>query len=179
MTNAMLLEALHEGRVAWKVKRFANAADHGCNKQYSDKEAMALFGVNQITSIDGNVMLNEGINELWTLVCSSSGTEFDNSNSYLGVGDSSTTESAAQTGLQAAVNKKYKAMDSGYPTYGTAQKATWKATFGSSDANYDWREFTVGNGASGGCVNLNRKVSSQGTKASGQSWELSLEITLA
>jgi len=179
MTNAKLLEALHEGRVDWKIKRYANAEDFGCNKQYSDDKAIALFGAKQNTSIDGNIMLNEGINELWTLVCSASGTEFDNSNSYLGVGDDATTEAAAQTGLQAAVNKKYKAMDSGYPTYGTSQKATWKATFASADANYDWREFTVANGASGGCVNLNRKVSSQGTKASGQSWELSLEITLS
>ena len=165
MTNARLLEALHEGRVDWKIKRYANAEDFGCNKQYSDDKAIALFGAKQNTSIDGNIMLNEGINELWTLVCSASGTEFDNSNSYLGVGDDATTEAAAQTGLQAAVNKKYKAMDSGYPTYGTSQKATWKSTFASADANYDWREFTVANGASGGCVNLNRKVSSQGTKA--------------
>jgi len=179
MTNAKLLEALHEGRVAWSIKRYANAKDFGCNKQYSDNEAMVLFGAKQNTAVDGNIMLNEGINELWTLVCSSSGTEFDNTNSYLGVGDSSTSEAAAQTGLQAVTNKKYKAMDSGYPTYGTSQKATWKATFASADGNYDWREFTVANGGSGGNVNLNRKVSSQGTKVVGQSWELSLEITLS
>jgi len=128
----------------------------------------------------GNVLLNEGINELWTIACSaSSGTKFDNSNAYLGVGDSSTAEDAAQTGLQAVTNKFYKAMDASYPTYGTAQKATWVSTFESADANFDWRVFTVANGNSDSAINLNRKVSSQGTKVSGQQWELVFEISLS
>jgi len=130
----------------------------------------------------GNVMLNEGINELWTLVCSSSGTEFDNTNAYLGVGDDTTAESATQDKLQAEVNATnylYKAMDSGYPTYGSDQKATWRATFGGSDANFSWQEFTVANGSSGTAKNLNRKVSDQGTKTSGQQWQLELSITLS
>lgn len=128
----------------------------------------------------GNLLLNEGINELWTIVASaSSGTKFDNSNAYLGVGDDTTTESASQTGLQALSNKLYKAMDTGYPTYGTSQQATWRSTFGSAEANFNWREFTVANGNSDSADNLNRKVSDQGTKASGQTWELSLTITLS
>ena len=126
----------------------------------------------------GNVMLNEGINELWTLVCSSSGTLFDNSNAYLGVGDGTTAEDATQTGL-VGTNKLYKAMDASYPTYGTSQKATWRATFEGSDANFDWQEFTVANGSDDSAKNLNRKVSDQGTKTSGQQWQLSLEITLS
>lgn len=128
----------------------------------------------------GNLLLNEGINELWTIVGSaSSGTKFDNSNAYLGVGDSATAEDASQTGLQAATNKLYKAMDTSYPTYGTSQKITFRSTYGSSDANYDWREFTAANGNSDSAKNLNRKVSSQGTKAVGQTWELTLAITLS
>lgn len=128
----------------------------------------------------GNILLNEGINELWTILCSaSSGTKFDNTNAYLGVGDSAVAEGATQTGLQAVTNKIYKAMDVSYPTYGTSQKATWVSTFESAEANFDWREFTVANGNSDAAVNLNRKVSSQGTKASGQRWELFFEISLS
>ena len=128
----------------------------------------------------GNVLLNEGINQLWTILCTaSSGTKFDNTHAYLGVGDSTTAEDPAQTGLQASSNKLYKAMDSGFPTYGTSQLATWRATFGGSDANYPWQEFTVANGSSDSATNLNRKVSNQGTKVSGQQWQLSLQITLA
>lgn len=128
----------------------------------------------------GNILLNEGINELWTIMCTaSSGTKFDSTNAYLGVGDSSTAEAASQTGLQAAVNKLYKAMDASYPTYGTSQKATWKSTFTSAEANFGWNEFTVANGNSDSAVNLNRKVSAQGTKVAGQEWELTFEISLS
>jgi hypothetical protein len=133
----------------------------------------------EVLEFKHNLLLNEGINELWTILCSSGGTKFDNTNAYIGVGDSATAESASQTGLQAATNKLYKAMDTGYPTYGSNQSATWKSTFGSSDANFAWNEITVANGNSDAAKNLNRKVQSMGTKASGTSWVATLEITLS
>jgi len=104
------------------------------------KASMKDFFGSMAHLFGGNILLNEGINELWTILCSaSSGTKFDNTNAYLGVGDSTTAEAASQTGLQAATNKFYKAMDASYPTYGTAQKATWVSTFESAEANFDWR----------------------------------------
>lgn len=130
----------------------------------------------------GNLLLNEGINELWTILGSAaSGTKFDNTNAYIGVGDDETAADPAQTGLNPTVpgNKAYVAMDGAFPTYGTSQKCTWRSTFTSLVGNYDWREFTVANGGSDAAVNLNRKVSSQGTKASGQTWEVALDITLS
>lgn len=128
----------------------------------------------------GNLLLNEGINELWTILCTtSSGTKFNSTNAYLGVGDDTTSENATQTGLIASTNKLYKAMDSGYPTSGTSQLATWRSTFGASDANFNWNEFTVANGNSDAAKNLNRKVSNQGTKVISQQWQLSLQITLS
>ena len=154
-------------KAMWYIKKFANEADYIAGKHY------------EITPVFGNGLLNEGINELLTLACSSSGTKFDTTNAYLGVGDSATAFDAAQTGLQAVTNKTYKAMDSGYPTYGTDQKVTFKSTFTGSDANFDWNEFTVANGNSDSSKNLNRKVSAEGTKASGQIWELTLEISVA
>jgi hypothetical protein len=67
-------------------------------------------------------------------------------------------------------------MDGGFPTYGSSQLAVWKSTFLSADANNAWKEFSVRNGASAD-KNLNRKVSDQGTKTSGQTWILTLTIT--
>lgn len=57
-------------------------------------------------------------------------TYFSNANSYIGVGDSSTTEVRSQTDLQAASNKLRVAMDSTYPTHstGTAVKTITGAT---------------------------------------------------
>jgi len=131
-----------------------------------------------IEKIKGNLLLNEGINAIWTLVAGGSETAFNNANARLGVGDSTSGEVATQTDLQAATNKLYKAMDASYPTYGTSQKITFRATFGSSEANYAWQEFSVDNGSTP-LKNLNRKVSAQGTKTSGQTWQLTLDITLS
>lgn len=148
-------------------------------RKYSDEQQYGLGKAFEVAIVDGNILLNEGINLIWSLVAGGSGTVFSNANSYLGVGDSSTAAAATQTGLQASTNKLYKAVDASYPTYGTDQKITFKATFGASDANFSWQEFTVANGNSDSATNLNRKVSDQGTKASGQVWELTLDITLS
>ena len=128
--------------------------------------------------IEGNLMLNEGINELWKLVSTSGATKFDNSSSYIGVGNDNTAAAADQTGLIGS-SKKYVAMDGGYPTAGTSQKSTWRSTFGVADANWHWQEITVANGSSDAAKNLNRKVQDLGTKASGTTWICTLEITLS
>lgn len=124
-----------------------------------------------------NGLLNEGINALWTLVCGGSETAFNATYARIGVGDSSTAFDASHTDLQASSNKLYKAMDSSYPTYGTSQKATFKASFGTSEANFAWNEWTVDNGSSA-AKNLNRKVESLGTKSSG-TWSLTVELSLS
>lgn len=87
-------------------------------------------------------------------------------------------EAASQTDLQASGNKLYKAMSASYPSV-SGQTATWRAQLGASEANFDWREFSVANGSSGSAKNLNRKVSYQGLKVSGQIWTLDLAITLS
>ena len=100
---------------------------------------------------------------------------FDNAAAQIGVGDSSTAAVPTQTDLQASTNKTYKGMESGYPT-STNQKATFKASFGDSDANYAWNEWVVKQATSAKC--LNRKVESLGTKSSG-TWTLEVSITLS
>jgi len=130
----------------------------------------------EVLRFRGNLMLNEGLNTLWTLVCGGTATAYNNANARIGVGDGTAIESADQTGLQ-GTNKYWKAMDSGYPTYGTNQKATWRATFGSTEANFTWNEITVVNAADDTGQNLNRKVQAMGTKASGSVWIATLDIT--
>jgi peroxiredoxin len=106
------------------------------------------------------------------------GSAWDNTHAYLGVGDSATAAVATQTGLQAATNKTYKAMDSTFPTRAT-QVCTWQATFASGDANYSWQEYTVVNASSDTGKNLNRVCADKGTKASGETWTLQLAITFS
>ena len=138
---------------------------------------LGIFEKPSVVWFSGNVLLNEGINLLWTLACGGSGTPWNAANAYIGVGDGTTAENAAQTGLQ-GTSKAYKVMDSGYPTYGTDQKAQWQSTFAGTEANFSWREITVANGSSDAAVNLNRKVQDLGTKASGTTWIAQLTITL-
>ena len=124
---------------------------------------------------EGNCLLNTGIDEMWDLIIGGSANHFSNTYAQVGVGDSTTAANATQTDLQAATNKTYQGMESGYPT-STDQKATFKASFGDSEANYAWNEWVVKQSSSGKC--LNRKVESLGTKSSG-TWTLEVSITLS
>lgn len=154
-------------KTEWKIRKYAN--DEAFERGEAFEEAI----------VEGNLLLNEGIAELWDLACGlGTPTAFSNANAYLGVGDSTTAESAAHTALQAASNKAYAAMQSSYPSR-SGQTVTWRSVFGSGVANFAWNEFSVANGNSDSAKNLNRKVSSQGTKASGQTWTLDLAITFS
>jgi len=143
-----------------------------------EDEFHQLFQPYEVVEGEGNCLLNTGIDEIWDLVTGAvSGAShiFDNAAAQIGVGDSNTAADATQTDLQAATNKTYKGMESGYPT-STSQKATFKASFGSSEANYAWEEWVVKQSTSAIC--LNRKVESLGTKSTG-TWTLEVEISLS
>jgi len=131
-----------------------------------------------VIPIEGNCLLNAGIDEMWDLVTGVvSGADhiYDNSHAQIGVGDDDTAADPSQTDLQASSNKTYKAMETGYPT-STSQKVTFKSSFGTSDANYAWKEWVVKHSTSTIC--LNRKVESLGTKSTG-TWTLEVDITLS
>jgi hypothetical protein len=124
-----------------------------------------------------NCLLNAGITAMWNLVIGAGGTAFDGAHAYIGVGDSSTAATAAQTGLQAGSNKLYAGMFATYPQV-SAQTVTFQASFTGALANFAWNEFSVANG-SGGTTAINRVVSSQGTKINGQIWTVNVAILLS
>ncbi len=130
--------------------------------------------------IEGNVLLNAGIQLALDLMTGGGGNNapYNAGNSYIGVGDSSLAANATQTGLNAANNKAWQAMANGYPSR-TNQTVTWQAAFDGNTANFGWQEFTVVNGANDDSVNLNRVANNQGTKTAGQTWTVSVAITLA
>lgn len=102
-------------------------------------------------------------------------TPFNNANSFIGVGDSTTAFAANQTDLVAATNKLRKAMDATFPS-GAANVITFRSTFGTADANFAWQEWGVFNAASAGTM-LSRKVESLGTKTSAQTWQFTVTLT--
>lgn len=153
----------------------AKASRHGTSLEQIEKEFKDQLIEKKV--VKGNLFLAEGINYIWTAMCGGAFTPFDNTHAYLGVGDGTASESYDQTGLQ-GTNKYYKGMDTGYPTYGSARKATFRATFGGDEANFAWNEWTVANGNSDAAINLNRKVESLGTKSSGSTWILTVELII-
>jgi hypothetical protein len=140
-----------------------------------ESEFHRLFKPYEVIKGEGNCLLNTGIDEMWDLMVGDSANHFNSAGAQIGVGDSSTAASPSQTDLQAATNKTYKGMESGYPTTGS-QHAIFKSSFGDSEANYTWNEWVVKQATSGKC--LNRKVESLGTKTSG-TWTLEVTITLS
>lgn len=173
--------ALESGSIKreWFIRKFDAlgdvSSDEVARRHFAGDDGFDPF---EVVHVKGNVLLNEGITEALNLIGGIAATAFSNANAYLGVGDSATAESAAHTGLQAATNKLYKAMEATYPQV-SGQTITWRAVFGSTDANWAWNEFSVSNTNSDTGDNINRKVSAQGTKASGQTWTLDLQITLS
>lgn len=140
-----------------------------------EEEFYALFQPYEVIEREHNVLLNEGINAMWTLICGGSETAYNNTNARIGVGDSATAAVATQTGLLGTT--AFHAVDTSYPTYGTSQAVVFKSSFGDSEANFHWQEWTVDNGASAN-KNMNRKVEDLGTKSSG-TWSLQVTITIS
>lgn len=105
-------------------------------------------------------------------------TNWSQTNAHLGIGDSTTAFAKTQTDLQAATNKLRKSVDAA-PT-NTAGTLRFSATFGSTEANWDWREWGIFNASTGGDM-MNRKVEGSGVlgvKPSGQTWQLVADFAI-
>lgn len=160
----------------WTVRRYADQHSYETGVA-SDVVDAAGNTLPAESIIDGNVLLNEGIALVLDLLIGESGTALNNSNAYIGVGESNTSASASQTGLLGDL-LTYRPMETGYPQR-SGSTVTWRSVFGPNDANNAWNEFTVSNSNSNSGVNLNRRVSNQGVKASGQTWTLDVSVTLS
>jgi hypothetical protein len=128
----------------------------------------------EISQFEDNILLNEGITRLQNLLIGGGGTAYNNAGSWLGVGTSSGSVSAVQTGLSGTAS--YRPMEATYPLI-ASQTTTWRSVFDGENGNGSWQEFTVANGSGNSAENLNRKVSDQGIKSSGSTWTLDLSIT--
>jgi len=104
----------------WRC-RYRLSKYHEDIKPYQGQEHVfhQLFKPYEVIEGEGNCLLNSGIDEMWDLitgVVSGATHIYNNAAAQIGVGDSDTAADATQTDLQAATNKTYKAMESGYPT---------------------------------------------------------------
>jgi hypothetical protein len=160
-------------RCAWDLVKYRNE-----NCYWIDLAQEVIQG-------EGNLLMHGGASALFNRLVSSSPSVgvFDNSNAYIGVGDSSTAAAATQTDLQAVTNKFRKGMDATYPQHtdgtGTANDdCIFRATFGATDANFTWNEWGIFNASAAGRM-LNRKVTALGTKVNPAVWQFTVTLTLA
>jgi hypothetical protein len=174
----------YTGRKTWDNGQQKNVAEYYLVPRYV-RTAIAVTSewlrklqlVPVVEVVEGNLLLNEGIQELWDLAIAAGGTTaYNNANADIGVGDSNAAEAATQTDLQAASNKLFKAMVATYPQR-TNQTVDFRSDFTSGEANYAWQEWSVRNGNTRN-KNLNRKVQSLGTKTTG-TWTLTASITIS
>lgn len=137
----------------------------------------------EVKEIEGNLLLNEGMDLLLSLLTGQGGTTFANGTAQIGVGDSDAAAVRTQTDLQAADNKSWKGMEDGYPTAPAENAAEdgrstkFKSSWGDAEGNFAWKEWSVRNDVTAD-KNLNRKVESLGTKSTG-TWTLEVEISLS
>ena len=150
--------------------------------KYANEEAYLAGNAYERLEFEGNMLLDEGVAELWDLVCGmGTPTAFSNANAFIGVGNGTTAAAQNQTGL-IGPTKTYQAMDVGYPTRtfsgNDGRTVRFQAVFGSGAGNHRWEEWTVANGNSDTAKNLNRKAVFIGEKVSPAVWTYYVDITL-
>lgn len=121
-------------------------------------------------------LTNAGRDFIAKAIMNDSPTPYDNTNAYIGAGDSTTAFDVSQTDLQAATNKLRKGMEASYPQR-AGNVLTFRALFGTAEANFAWQEWAIFNAAAAGEM-LCRLVESLGTKTAAQSWQFTGQITV-
>lgn len=121
-------------------------------------------------------LTNAGRNEFAAAIIGAAAIAFNNANAYIGAGNSSGAFAASQTDLQGGSTQR-KGMDSTYPQR-VANVLTFRATFSTSEANFQWLEWGVFNGTSATGAMLNRAIESLGLKTSAQSWQITSTLTV-
>lgn len=150
-------------------------------KYESDEALMRGASPYEVVHSEGNALLNAGIAKLEDLLIGAGGTAFNNANSRIGVGDSSTAVNVAtDTTLVAATNKYFMTMDATFPSR-AAQTITWKATFAAGVAQFAWNEWVIDSGTAANTTattpTLNRKVQSFGTKGA-TTWVMTATLVI-
>lgn len=121
-------------------------------------------------------LTDAGRDHIATTLIGEAVTAYDNSNAYIGVGDSNTAFAKAQTDLQAASNKLRKGMEASYPQR-SANVLDFRSLYATGDANWTWAEWGIFNNSAAGTM-LSRIVEALGTKTSAQSWQITATLTV-
>lgn len=136
-------------------------------------------------SLKEGMLTNLGKDFLVKALKGDSLTFFNNSNTFLGVGDNNTAANVTQTDLLAATNKYRKNVDSTFPkvfgdvggpsNYG---EILYIFTFLANEANFSWQEFGLFNDSLSGIM-FDRFIYDAGVKNNDQIWSVELTFIFA
>lgn len=133
----------------------------------------------------GNSLTTAGLGRIATLLNAGTGNLIASTTARVGAGDGSTAFAIGDTDLSAAAGSTHRYFMTCTVTI-PSNVLTFAASFGSADGNFTWSEWgidigtaTVSAGTTVNAVLLNRKVASNGTKASGQTWTATATITIS
>jgi hypothetical protein len=151
-------------------------ADVRVDKYWGDDRLTEPEPYETVVKEDVNILVTNGINILLNALIVAASPLWNATNARIGVGDSATAATIADTDLNAATNKLRVVVNS-IPTVST-NVLTAVATFTTGQANYAWQEWGLFNAASGATSMLNHAVVSLGTKTSASAWTITVTITI-
>ena len=178
------------GTTTWQVQRWDSDQTRwvqrrtGLAEPAGDDFLRMRVSPYSVTETTGNLVTNAGYSRIGNLFTNQGATQaFDATHCRIGAGDGSTAVAYTDTDLSAAAGSTHRwfQLVSGAFTIGGTRTWTVAATFGTADGNFAWNEFGIDQGTASGntvtAILLNHALSSQGTKASGQTWTATATIT--
>jgi len=158
--------------IQWTVEKF----------EAKDAKEIEEKGIKPYEVVKGkphNCILHEAWIAVFYMIAGvgSAKNAWNNANACIGIGDSATAPVDTQTGLQAATNKLWKAMNATYPSQSGDHDLVFQSDFVSGEAEYGWNEETIVNASSDTGDNLCRQNTALGTKPAGQTWRVTGTIT--
>jgi hypothetical protein len=154
--------------------------------KYADDDAYARGETYEVTECDGNIVVTAGWGRITTLLNAGTGNLIATATARVGAGNGSTAVVIGDTDLSAAAGSANRWFQTCTVTVPSSPVLQFVAVFGTADGNFAWSEWgidigtaTVSSGNTVNAVLLNRKVASNGTKASGQTWTATATITFS
>lgn len=159
--------------------------------QNAEKNGIPLSDIvpASIEKFEGNLLTTAGVTRIMSLLAGAGGQAADATHTLLGVGDTATAATTADTALGATAGSTHQywmPMDATYPSV-SGGVLTAKSTWASADGNFAWNEWglqitssaAAAGAAAGAGILLNHKIATMGTKASGSVWALTVTVTLS
>ena len=178
------------GTTTWQVQRWDAEQTRwvkrrsGLASPQGDEFARLRVAPYSVTETTGNLITNSGYSRIGNLFTNQGATQaFDSTHCRIGAGDGVTAVAYTDTDLSAVAGSTHRwfQLVSGAFTIGGTRTWSVAATFGTADGNFAWNEFGIDQGTASGntvtAILLNHALSSQGTKAAGQTWTATATIT--